>query len=74
MTLCLQSISRVIFNSTPMQARVTKMLVPPEEIIGSGKPLVGNRARTTLILKNACTSTIVVNPKARNRANGSVDR
>jgi len=34
-------------------------------------PLVGSRASTTLMLKNAWISTAVVMPKARKRANGS---
>src|SRR6202011_4753169 len=61
-----QSISRVIFNSTPMPARVIKIEVPPEEINGSGIPFVGSSASTTLILKNAWIKIAVVNPHARN--------
>ena len=36
-----------------MPARVKKRLVPPEEMKGSGIPLVGRRERTTLMLKKA---------------------
>ena len=57
-----------------MHASVMNTLVPPDEINGSGIPLVGSSASTTLMLKNACTRIAVVNPNARNRANGSLDK
>jgi hypothetical protein len=38
---------------------------PPLLTKGSGIPFVGSRPRTTLMLKNACTATIVVRPSAR---------
>ena len=63
-----------MFNNTPILASVTNTLVPPDEINGSGIPLVGTNANTTLILKNACTRMALVYPNARNRANGSVER
>ena len=56
-----------------MLARVINTLVPPEEMNGSGIPLVGSNATTTLMLKNACTRIVTVSPNARKRANGSVD-
>ncbi len=39
-----QSISRVRFSSTPMLASVKNRDVPPEEMKGSGMPLVGTSA------------------------------
>ena len=44
---------------------------PPALTNGSGMPLVGIRPRTTLMLTNACTAIIVVNPSARNAPNRS---
>src|ERR1700679_151397 len=66
----LQSISRVIFSSTPMLASVIKSEVPPEEINGSGIPFVGSSASTTLILKNACIKIAVVIPNEKNSQSG----
>ena len=57
-----QSISRVTLSSTPIQASVTKTLVPPEEMNGSGMPLVGSSASTTLMLKKAWMRMAVVRP------------
>ena len=42
-----------MLSRTPMVQRVMKIEVPPEEINGSGMPLVGTRLRTTLMLKKA---------------------
>jgi hypothetical protein len=66
--------SRVMLRRTPMQARVTKSEVPPKEMKGSVMPLVGSRATTTLMLKNAWMRTALVRPKAMKRAKGSVER
>ena len=57
-----------------MLARVKNIEVPPEEISGSGMPLVGTSESTTLILKKACSRMVVVMPKATRRANGSWER
>ena len=57
-----------------MLARVTKTEVPPEEISGSGIPLVGTSASTTLMLKKACSRIAVVMPKAVRRAKESLER
>ena len=53
-----------------MPARVKNSDVPPEEMSGSGIPLVGTSDSTTLILKNACSRIATVMPKAVRRANG----
>jgi len=63
-----------MFNKIPILASVTNTDVPPEEISGSGIPFVGSSESTTLILKNACNTIVVVMPKATNHANGSCDR
>jgi len=42
-----------ILRRMPMLARVKNRLVPPEEMNGSGMPLVGSSERTTLMLKKA---------------------
>ena len=57
-----------------MLANVKKSEVPPEEMKGSGIPLVGRSERTTLMLKKACSRMAVVMPKAVRRAKGSVER
>ena len=54
-----------------MLASVQKSEVPPEEIKGSGMPLVGTRESTTLMLKKAWRRMLVVMPKATRRAKGS---
>ena len=54
-----------------MLASVTNTEVPPEEISGSGMPLVGTSDSTTLMLKNAYSRMVVVIPNATSRANGS---
>jgi hypothetical protein len=58
----------------PMLASVQKSEVPPEEISGSGMPLVGTSDSTTLMLKKACSRMVVVMPKATRRAKGSWER
>ena len=63
-----------MFSSTPIEVRVTKSEVPPEEISGNGIPLVGTSDSTTLMLKNACKRIALVIPKEANRANGSRER
>ena len=56
-----------------MLARVKNRQVPPEEMNGSGIPLVGSSESTTLMLKKACSRMAVVMPKAVRRAKGSCD-
>ena len=68
-----QSISRVMFKRTPILSSVKNSDVPPSEMKGSVIPLVGTSARTTLMLKNAWMMMVAVMPKARKRANGSVE-
>ena len=63
-----------MFSKTPMLASVMNTAVPPDEMKGSGMPFVGTSANTTEMLKNAWIRIMVVRPKARKRANGSVDR
>ena len=57
-----------------MLASVKKSDVPPEEMSGSGMPLVGSSESTTLMLKKACSRMAVVMPKATRRAKGSWER
>ena len=57
-----------------MPARVKKRLVPPEEMKGSGIPLVGRSESTTLMLKKACSRMAVVmseGGEARERIGGA---
>jgi hypothetical protein len=58
------SVCWLIFSSTPTLASIMNRLDPPYEINGSGIPLVGSSASTTLMLKKACTTIIVVTPMA----------
>src|ERR1700676_2317147 len=55
----------VIFSSTPTHASVTNSDDPPYDTSGSGIPFVGIIPSTTLILMNACSTTILVIPTAR---------
>ena len=57
-----------------MLASVQNNEVPPDEMSGSGIPLVGTRESTTLMLKKACSRMLVVMPKATRRAKGSWER
>jgi hypothetical protein len=59
------SVCWLTFNNTPTLASITNKLDPPYEIKGSGMPLVGSKASTTLMLKKACTTIMVVTPTAR---------
>ncbi len=54
------------FNRMPIPTRLMSSDEPPALTNGSGIPFVGKRPSTTLMLKNACTATIVVRPRARN--------
>src|SRR5207253_9533478 len=63
--------SSVIFGSTPTQANVTNNDDPPYDTSGSGIPLVGIIPSTTLILMNACNTTMLVIPTARYLPNTS---
>ena len=56
-----------------MLARVKKSEVPPEEMRGSGMPLVGTRDRTTLMLKNAWRRMVAVMPKVVSTGAPGVD-
>ena len=62
---------RVMFSRMPMLASVTNTEVPPDDISGSGIHLVGTSDNTTLMLKKACSTMVVVMPNATSRANGS---
>ena len=42
-----------MLSKMPIPANLKKRLVPPEEMNGSGIPLVGRSERTTLMLKKA---------------------
>ena len=53
------------FSRIPSDASVTSSELPPKLIIGSGMPFVGTMPSTTLILKNAWITSIVVMPSAR---------
>src|SRR5580700_1011867 len=57
----------VIFSKTPTQASVTKSDDPPYDTSGNGIPLVGIIPSTTLMLMNACRTTMLVIPTARYR-------
>src|SRR5437588_10718632 len=61
----------VIFSSTPTHANVTNNDDPPYDTSGSGIPLVGIIPSTTLILMNACNTTMLVIPTARYLPNTS---
>ena len=54
------------FSRIPMPIMLISSDEPPKLTNGSGMPLVGSSPSTTLMLKNACTTTIAVSPSARN--------
>ena len=51
-----------MFSSTPTHASVTNSDDPPYDTSGSGIPLVGIIPSTTLMLMNACSTTMLVMP------------
>src|SRR5688572_7217492 len=55
-----------MFNSTPTPSRLISIEEPPLLTSGSGMPLVGISPSTTLTFTNACSTSIIVMPSARN--------
>ena len=55
-----------MFSSTPTASRFINIDEPPLLTSGSGMPLVGIKPSTTLIFTNACSTSIIVIPSARN--------
>ena len=55
----------------PIAARLIVRAVPPELMNGSGMPVTGIRAVTTIMLMPACTTSQVVIPHATSPENVS---
>ena len=55
-----------MFSSTPTPSRLINIDEPPLLTSGSGMPLVGISPSTTLMFTNACSTSIIVMPSARN--------
>nr|BFE75285.1 hypothetical protein GCM10020092_085860 [Actinoplanes digitatis] len=58
----------------PMAERVTTSALPPAEMKGSGRPVIGSRPTTPPMLMTACATSQVVIAVATSRRNGSCTR
>ncbi len=57
-------VSRLIDSRIPTAARLMVSADPPALMNGSGMPVTGSSAATTIMLTKACTTSQVVMPQA----------